>query len=403
MRILYALLIFALGAAAGLALMRQTGIQHSASERYNRAGWVLPPATGEVHWPLQNGNRAPQKAPVRNARQSSLTTPAPGAMLQEIRWLLGAGQETAALQLYRQRCRGKVGSTGCKSIFFKHMNYLFQNNLQRLSQFLEAWLTIEVEDPHAVFYQGAMYAQQGRPREALQRLLYLQSKPQDEVPQAVISNAVQTVFQMRLEQLRRQKNPESIVEFLDFMHSISPGNPQYRYLKAESLLEMKRHFEAVSALEEILYDPDWGTQAQALAATVEQRLATQSQIRVPLIRSGEHFLVRTAISGAELLLLLDTGASYTAVDRRAFRNLGVNSQPIRRVLLHTPNGNVRAPLVRVSRLGVVGGPELRDLEIALMPLGNLPGTEGLLGMNYLSRFDFYIDQDDALLYLNQRD
>ncbi len=403
MHLLYTLLAFALGAAVTLAVVLHRAPQDPVpSADARRTDSQLSPGTGDIPWPLQNGGRQTLGALVQGGGLGAPAVREQEPVMRKIQGLLDAGQEAAALHLYRRHCRAGPRADACKSIFINYIHYLFENNLQRLSRLLDAWLELETEDPPAVFYQGAMYAQQGRPRDALQRLLDLRLRPQDEVPQTVIDNAVQTVFQQHIARLQRQKNPQPVLDFLNFMHGLDPGNPRYRYLQAETLLAMKRHFEAINTLEEILYDPDWGPQAQELAATIEQRLAQESQVQVPLIRSGEHFLVRTNISGAEVLLLLDTGASYTAVDRRTFRQLGVPSRWVRSVLLHTPNGNVPAPLVRVDRFGVVGGPEFRDVEIALMSLGNLPESQGLLGMNYLRRFDFYIDQDDAVLYLGQR-
>jgi clan AA aspartic protease (TIGR02281 family) len=121
---------------------------------------------------------------------------------------------------------------------------------------------------------------------------------------------------------------------------------------------------------------------------------------VPLLRSGSHFLVEARPGGSQpARLLIDTGASLTMLTPEALERTAAGARATGRTgTFTTANGRIRAPIYRLDRL-VVGDWQVTDLEVGVLDLDDR-GVDGLLGMNFLRHFRFFIDQDAARLRLS---
>ena len=71
----------------------------------------------------------------------------------------------------------------------------------------------------------------------------------------------------------------------------------------------------------------------------------------------------------------------------------------RRGVFNTANGPVQAPIYKLDSL-LVGDWQVNQLEIAVLDLSSHSNIDGLLGMNFLRHFQFFIDQNEALLRLS---
>lgn len=122
---------------------------------------------------------------------------------------------------------------------------------------------------------------------------------------------------------------------------------------------------------------------------------------VPLIRNGQHFLVDVNPADAgSLRLLIDTGASMTMVTSAALQQRGLRYRETgRSQLFNTANGQVRAPIIILESLSV-GDWYVQQLEVGILDLGGRSDIDGLLGMNFLSHFRFFIDQNESMLRLS---
>ncbi|MCG6900011.1 MAG: retroviral-like aspartic protease family protein, partial [Gammaproteobacteria bacterium] len=160
----------------------------------------------------------------------------------------------------------------------------------------------------------------------------------------------------------------------------------------------------------IAQDPDIGAQAQAmlselsLASTDLQGAGSwdtaAEMINIPLQRIGTHFIVdATPAAGRSVQLLVDTGASLTILTPQVLQQGDIHYEDTgRTAVFHTANGSVEAPVYRLDSLAV-GDWYVTRLEVGVLELGESAGVDGLLGMNFLNRFQFFIDQNEALLHL----
>ncbi len=158
-------------------------------------------------------------------------------------------------------------------------------------------------------------------------------------------------------------------------------------------------------------DADVGAQARAMLSELSIGLVRPQDaevqdsgtgvIGIPLHRSGNHFIVDASPArGRNIRLLIDTGASVTILTPGVLEQHGIRYQDTGRTrVFNTANGMVRAPVYVLDSLAV-GNWEVSRLEVGVLDLSGGPDINGLLGMNFLSHFQFFIDQKEALLLLS---
>jgi predicted aspartyl protease len=114
----------------------------------------------------------------------------------------------------------------------------------------------------------------------------------------------------------------------------------------------------------------------------------------PFERSGELMTVTARVWGAhgdrELLLVIDTGATATSIEPAILAGLGYTpGDAIVRTRVPTPAGVQRGYLFRVHRFNALGA-DLSGFEVQTLALADEYGVDGLLGMNFLERFNFTV-------------
>lgn len=90
-------------------------------------------------------------------------------------------------------------------------------------------------------------------------------------------------------------------------------------------------------------------------------------------------------------LLVDTGASFTILPVQALKDLGYDvKNPIRYQKIMTGNGTINSPVVMVSWFNCLGQ-SIKDFEVIAYKIpGSLEVGGGLLGMDFLTRFQAII-------------
>lgn len=139
---------------------------------------------------------------------------------------------------------------------------------------------------------------------------------------------------------------------------------------------------------------------QRLMDTAQQRLETPARTIAPLHSSGSGLYVNVKINGRPSRMLLDTGATYTAISHATARAIGAQglaSAPV--VELSTANGVVEARLTTVSTIDIDGA-TLRNVQVVV--LDSFGELDGLLGLSYLRHFDIELDQASNQMILTRR-
>jgi len=123
------------------------------------------------------------------------------------------------------------------------------------------------------------------------------------------------------------------------------------------------------------------------------------EVRIPIARDG-HFWAEATVNGVERRMLVDSGATVTALSQETATLAGVDAGAnLMPVILQTANGAVRAETGSVERLRL-GGIEARDLNVVISPA--LGGFD-VLGMNFLSQLQSWRVEQGTLILVPQSD
>lgn len=140
---------------------------------------------------------------------------------------------------------------------------------------------------------------------------------------------------------------------------------------------------AVGAIQQrSLFDPYFAKIAHFLKLDpADDQQVSGKELRIPMARDG-HFWVRARINGVERKLLVDSGATLTAlsVDTAEAAGLVPEKSPFP-IILKTANGPVAARTARVATLRI-GNVVARNLPVVV---SSSFGDTEVIGMNFLSK------------------
>ncbi|MDJ0277161.1 TIGR02281 family clan AA aspartic protease [Sphingomonas sp. 2R-10] len=94
-----------------------------------------------------------------------------------------------------------------------------------------------------------------------------------------------------------------------------------------------------------------------------------------------HFWAQVRLNGVERRMLIDSGATSTAISEATAKAIGVTPRRVPPVILSTGNGRVEAARGRIETVRI-GDLETRDLPVVIAPTF---GDLDVIGMNFLSR------------------
>ena len=134
-------------------------------------------------------------------------------------------------------------------------------------------------------------------------------------------------------------------------------------------------------LQQAPYQPELARIAQGLG--LDDQRVSGKELRVSMSPDG-HFWVLASVNGVETRMLIDSGATLTAISGRTAKVAGVSTGAgLTPVVLRTANGAAPAQTGSIDEL-LVGNIVARNLKVVTSPgLGELD----VLGMNFLSKLD----------------
>jgi clan AA aspartic protease (TIGR02281 family) len=211
--------------------------------------------------------------------------------------------------------------------------------------------------------------------------------------------------------LERNNDQNNMLAMYQQLTQLEPDYAPWFIGLAATQLALDDKEAARRSLVLVAQDPDVGARAQAMLSTIaialvkpqetEPQEFTTEVVGIPLHRSGNHFVVDARPEpGQNIRLLIDTGASVTILTPDVIEQQGIRYQDTGRTrVFNTANGPARTPVYKLDSL-TVGDWKVKQLEIGVLDLRGGTDVDGLLGMNFLRHFQFYIDQNEAMLLLS---
>jgi len=144
-------------------------------------------------------------------------------------------------------------------------------------------------------------------------------------------------------------------------------------------------------LQQAPFDPNLSRITASLG--LDRQEVVGEEVRIPMARDG-HFWATVRLNGTERRMLVDSGATVTALSVATARAAGVEADAtLVPLLMKTANGTVRADAGTLDRLEI-GDIEARKLKVVI---SSGLGDTDVLGMNFLSELQSWRVEDRTLI------
>ncbi|TDF39819.1 hypothetical protein EYS14_10005 [Alteromonadaceae bacterium M269] len=217
-----------------------------------------------------------------------------------------------------------------------------------------------------------------------------------------------------LEKLMQSEAWDIVERFAEPLLQFEPDNERFILILAEAYAQRQEARLMEQTFSRITYREDLDNEFRRIRSIIRYNRPTnrkKTQTEEPrrsqgiaLVQTGSHYIVKAFLDNrSELDLLIDTGASTTAITQQQFRKLYRKHRPelIGKFPINTANGQVNARIFRFDSLSI-GNFQVNNFAVIVLPRRSNLDSDGLLGMNFLRHYDFRIDQRSSQLFLRNR-
>ena len=317
--------------------------------------------------------------------------------IEKFKQLLLNHEYENALMLYEQKSNNDTLLQYDKILFNFIEQELLKNNL-KIKKLIESFLQIYYENPQALYYLNVLMYKQKEYKQSIDILYKIKDLYISKETKNKIKKELETNISLYLTALNKLNDTQKTFDFLVYLIDKEPQNTLYKYTLAKLYFNLKHYEKSKNLFEEIYYDGLYQNSIAKYIESINKKIKIRAKFKqkIPLQREGNHFYINATINeNIKVKLLIDTGATITLINAHLFKNLDLTT--FKTINLSTANGIVKAYITKVEKFSI-NNLSFDNFEISISKLNK--ELDGLLGMNYLKNFDFYIDQDDSILYLN---
>ncbi len=228
-----------------------------------------------------------------------------------------------------------------------------------------------------------------------------------------IQQRITQLLQRTINELKETQSWELLAQFLEPLFQQYPTDKQITLGLAEAYGQQRKYTLMEDTLASL--SPE-DAQLQALRQRLrvleknqpdefaqKQDVDESEYQTVPLQRYGDHYLIDVLFGSVASTLLIDTGASTTAVTQDTMNSITQQQKTIRIGVftLRTAAGVIESEMNQVFNVSV-GEFSFPQLNVMTLENTTMSEADGLLGMNVLRHFEFRIDQQRSVLLLKLR-
>jgi len=272
-------------------------------------------------------------------------------------------------------------------------SWLLDERLITSEQFLNAFLAHNPYDLNMLYLDAQRLLKQGEMHRAIVSL-YSMKPLADESLKAKLNSQLIQLTNKQLDTLTAkqawQKMINQTLVWLDYDNE----KPRYLLALANAYYQLNDTLSAQNTLERLPTEHTMQQQAKQLQRLIDNKNAGLDL--VTLQKRGSHYLVDATLNQhINTALMLDTGASFTVLPRTVFEQLTSAPQAIGSLTVNTANGKATAERYRIESI-IIGQQQLKNFDILVIDSHT---GYGLLGMNFLNKFKFNINQQTDQLEL----
>lgn len=288
--------------------------------------------------------------------------------------------------------------------------WLEEKNFLTLTSFLQGYLKQYPQDMDFLLLEAKLKVQTTLLSDAIAHYYDLLRKPMTTVQQDEIERQIQQLGQNTIEQLKRNYSWDILAMFIEPLIQLEPSNRYYILSLAQAYAELIQEGLMENVLASLdVDDPDAKRIRDIIIALKQGPLTNEENVdtvtanlgqQIPLKQFGNHYVVEAKLSSNPVALLIDTGASVTAISEQYFDNLS-NRYKVNYLgsfSIGTAGGNIMARMYQFKEL-TIKHVTVENLPVVILPMQSIENADGLLGMNFLREFDFKIDQRQSVMFI----
>jgi clan AA aspartic protease (TIGR02281 family) len=283
-------------------------------------------------------------------------------------------------------------------------------NMLDLSLLLQNYLKQHPQDMDFLLLEAKMKVETTLLSDAIAHYYDLLRNPMTAAQQSEIELQIKTLSHNSIEQLTRIYSWDVLAMFIEPLLQLAPDNRLYILSLAKAYAELYQEALMENVLASLDFDdPDAQKIRQIIVAqqrpdtigeSPEQNNEVDLGRAINLKKYADQYVIQGSLSGNPVSLLIDTGASVTAISKQYFDRLSNRYKVnyLGRFSIGTAAGSIMASMYQFREL-TFGHVTVENLPVVILPMGKFEYADGLLGMNFLREFDFKIDQRQSVIFI----
>jgi len=385
---------------------RVTGGNQSSAAGKDAVSSDSPLATQSDFTQSNQANPAIQNAPDNSPQlegQTSADNSSGISILDTFNKLLKERRFFDAMTLFQeQKTQSEQIAGQLKISLLDELEYLIEYRKNSdFSELVEQYLSIYYDDIDVLLLLAEFNQVNGSYLEVVNVFLLAKTYAYSNADQEQVTTRFNS-FVMKIDSLYTdQKNWWSLINLYTHIGTSGLMTSTFQYGQALAHLRSGDEAFAIEQFSQLLDDSLVGeSAAKALSSltnnaetpTIVYDSAWDSADSIALQKLGNQYAVNLDVNQRDSVkLLIDTGASMTAISSDSFNKLNASGEAVvqdRRVF-RTANGLVQATVYSVPELSL-GPHRLTNTQVAVIEFDTSRGIDGLLGMNILGQFRFQI-------------